>query len=127
MIFKNEAETQRWAKVVNETLAGTIEDRSVSRICNPQLLSIVYFDYWWGYYKAYKGGKLPSVPKLLYFFTTHCGFTAEPNAQGEYKNAGNGINEHKMREGGKPKINDETKKIDSSLWSKIKEAVVKNT
>jgi hypothetical protein len=127
MIFKNEDETLRWAKVVNETLAGTIEDRFVNRRCTPQLLSIVYFDYWWGYYKAYKGGKLPSVPKLLYFFTAHCGFTADTNAQGEYKNAGNGINDHKMREGGKPKINDKTKKTYPSLWSKIKEAVEKNT
>lgn len=127
MIFKNEDETLRWAKVVNETLADTIEDRFVNRRCNPQLLSIVYFDYWWGYYKAYKGGKLPSVPKLLYFFTAHCGFTADTNAQGEYKNAGNGINDHKMREGGKPKINDKTKKTYPSLWSKIKEAVEKNT
>lgn len=127
MIFKNEAETLRWAEVVNDTLAGTIEDRFVSRRCNPQLLSIVYFDYWWGHCKAYKGGKLPSVPKLLYFFTAHCGFTADLNAQGEYKNAGNGINEHIMREGGKPKINDKTKKTYPSLWSKIKEAVKKNT
>lgn len=127
MIFKNEAETLRWAEVVNETLAGTIEDRFVSRRCNPQFWAIVYFDYWWGFCKAYKGSKLPSVPKLLYFFTTHCGFTADPNAQGEYKNAGNGINDHIMREGGKPKINDKTKKTYPSLWSKIKEAVEKNT
>lgn len=130
MIFKDKATTQYWAKVVNETLADTLENRFVSANVTPQLFAIIYLDYWWGYTKIYPTKYLPSTPALLDFFRLHCGFTATENKNGEFKTATNTINKYRMCTGGKtpkPKSDNIIKNRYPSLWHKIKDAVLKNS
>lgn len=126
MIFKNKATTQYWAKVVNETLANTLESRFVSKKFEPQLAAIIYFDYWWSSRQVYKKGRLPSASALLDFFITYCEFTANLNQDNQYKTALNGILDNVMRKDGVPEINDEIKNKYRDLWDKIKKAVIKS-
>lgn len=125
MIFKNEDETLRWAKVVNETLADIQGERFVNSILTLQLAAIVSFDYWWSHGKnIYPKNKLPSTPKLFDFFRMHCSFTATETGEGGYKTAYNGINSHRIR---KDTTKNTIKEAHRSLWDKIREAVLKNT